>query len=85
MNTTTKLTATETAREIRKLLAIAFPGVKFSLRCSRGTGYGYYDLSWSGGPREQRVWDLCHAFTVANEYGSPYTVHGILTYREDVQ
>ncbi len=51
----THLSAPDTAKLLRKVLKREFPGVKFSLRGSRGTGYGYYSLSWTGGPSEKDV------------------------------
>lgn len=50
-----RLSAPDTAKLLRKVLKREFPGVKFSLRGSRGTGYGYYSLSWTGGPSEKDV------------------------------
>lgn len=32
-----------------------FPGVKFSTRRSRGTGYGYVTISWTDGPTSREV------------------------------
>lgn len=81
MTTTEKLTPAETAREIRKMLAIAFPGVKFSLRCSRGTGWGWYDLAWTGGPADNDVFGFCKAFADANRLGGRYSIYGINTCR----
>lgn len=52
MNTTpaAKLSPTDTAKAMRAALKVAFPGTKFSLRNSRGTGWGYMDLFWTDGP-----------------------------------
>lgn len=58
--------AVETGKEIRKALREAFPGVKFSLRGSRGTGYGWFSLSWTDGPT---TWQ---ADAVTNGFRSSY-------------
>lgn len=44
----------------------AFPGVKFSLRGSRGTGYGWFSLSWTDGPTTRQ------ADAVTNRFRSSY-------------
>lgn len=46
----TLLDVKQTAAAMRKALAAAFLGVKFSVRMSRGTGYGWLDVSWQDGP-----------------------------------
>lgn len=43
------------AKNIRKELAEAFPGVKFSVRCSRFSGGNSIDVSWTDGPTSNRV------------------------------
>jgi hypothetical protein len=43
-------TATETGKVIRRALRDVFPGVRFSLKGSRGTGHGWFALSWTDGP-----------------------------------
>ncbi len=43
------------AKTIRANLRAAFPGVKFSLTGSRGTGYGWYSLAWTNGPTDDAV------------------------------
>lgn len=48
-------TVKETGTEIRRALRVAFPGVKFSLRGSRGTGYGWFSLSWADGPTTRQA------------------------------
>jgi len=45
----------ETAALIRKALRAAFPGVKMSVTMSRGTGYGYMDISYTDGPTTAAV------------------------------
>lgn len=52
-DTVVRYNVKETAQEIRKALRVKFPGVKFSLRMSRGTGYGWMSLSWVDGPTEE--------------------------------
>lgn len=43
------------AKEARKAIRAAFPGVKFSLTNSRGTGYGWIHLSWTDGPTSREM------------------------------
>ncbi len=52
---TIRHTTKETAAEIRKALRTRFPDTKFSLRMSRGTAYGYMDLTWTDGPTPAQV------------------------------
>lgn len=61
-----RYSAVETGKEIRKALKAAFPGVKFSLRMSRGTGYGWFHLDWTDGPPASEV------DPVANQFRSSY-------------
>jgi len=56
------LTAVETAKWLRKALRKAFPGVKFRVNGSRGTGYGYYDVRWTGGPSYDEVKEITRGF-----------------------
>lgn len=56
-----RLSVKETAAAIRKALKHQWPGVKFSLTMSSGTGYGYLDASWVDGPTSAAF----HAFTDA--------------------
>lgn len=51
-----------TAAELRKALRAAFPGVKFSVRMSRGTGYGWFSVSYTDGPISEPVRALCSQF-----------------------
>jgi len=53
-----ELNPVDSAKEIVKILRKAFPGVKFSRRMSRGTGYGTLNLSWTDGPTATEVEDL---------------------------
>lgn len=50
-----RLSPQETAARIRKALRNAFPGQSFSLRCERGTGWGYMNLTWVDGPTTAQV------------------------------
>lgn len=43
-----KLTVVESSKLLKKTLRASFPGTKFSVRMSRGTGYGTLYVSWSG-------------------------------------
>ena len=42
-------------KAIRAALKLAFPGTKFSVTGSRGTGYGWSRVSWTDGPSDHRV------------------------------
>ena len=44
--------ATETAKDIRKVLKANFPGVKFSVRCSSGSAI---NIHWVDGPTTKQV------------------------------
>lgn len=67
-----------TAAAARQTLQAGFPGVKFSVRCSRGTGWGYISCDWTDGPTvdlvERHLWDnhpiprLCGAWLVQRSY-----------------
>lgn len=52
------LTGREFSRHLKAMLADRFPRVAFRLRGSRGTGYGYYYVSWTDGPTEAEVADV---------------------------
>jgi hypothetical protein len=45
-----RLTPQESAKRLRSRLKKSFPGVKFSVRLSRGTAYGNVSVRWSEGP-----------------------------------
>tara|TARA_R110002110_G_scaffold58091_11_gene165268 strand:- start:915 stop:1376 length:462 start_codon:yes stop_codon:yes gene_type:complete len=62
MTQPTTLSPTDAARWLRKDLRRAFPGCKFSLNGSRGTGYGYYDCRWTGGPTEAEVREIVRPY-----------------------
>lgn len=55
--TTATATATvkETAAALRKELRVTFPGTKFSVRMSTGTGHGWLWVSWTDGPSTRAV------------------------------
>ena len=36
---------------VKAALVVAFPGVAFSVRRGRGTGWGWITVSWTNGPR----------------------------------
>ena len=58
MSTDTQtMSPVEAAKLVRADLRAAFPGIKFSLTGSRGTGYGWYHLSWTDGPTAREVRD----------------------------
>ena len=49
------LSATETAKLVRKALKSQFPGVRFSVRSKSHTGGASINVSWTDGPREATV------------------------------
>jgi hypothetical protein len=52
----------ETLKVMKRELAIAFPAVKFSVRRSRGTGYGWVHVSWTDGPTDREVSAITRAY-----------------------
>jgi len=56
------LSAVETGKALRKALKAAFPGVKFSVKMSRGTAYGSFSISWTDGPNTSAVNVIADAF-----------------------
>ena len=67
----------ETGKEIRRALRAAFPGVKFSLRGSRGTGYGWLSLSWTDGPTTRQVDAITNGFRDSYFDGMTDSTHQI--------
>ena len=52
----------ETIRLMKRELALTFPGDTFSIRRSRGTGYGWVRVAWTDGPtvsQVRAVTDVC--------------------------
>lgn len=49
------MTVAESAKALKKELAKAFPGTTFSVRCARGTGYGWVSVRWTDGPSSEAV------------------------------
>lgn len=70
-------TVTETGKAIRKALREAFPGVKFSLRGSRGTGYGWFSLSWTDGPTTSQADAITNGFRSSYFDGMTDSTHQI--------
>lgn len=60
--TTTRLSAPESSKLLKRALAKAFPGVRFSVRLDRGTAYGCADVSWTDGPLTAEVDRVCSPF-----------------------
>jgi hypothetical protein len=50
------------ARDARKAFRSAFPTAKFSLTGQRGTGYGWFSLSWTDGPTRAQVEEVIAPF-----------------------
>jgi hypothetical protein len=55
MTEVTTISTKDTAAMLRGALRTTFPGVKFSVRISRGTAYGWLDVSWEDGPTMRQV------------------------------
>lgn len=55
-------TVKETAVAMRRELRDAFPGVRFSVRMSRGTGYGWLAVVWEDGPTRKEVEAITRGF-----------------------
>lgn len=70
-------TVKETGAVIRAALKAAWPATKFSLRGSRGTGYGWYSLSWTDGPTESQVRELTDSFRSSYFDGMDDSTHTI--------
>ena len=79
MTQPTTLSATDSAKWLRKDLRKAFPGTKFQLTGSRGTGYGYYDCRWTGGPSEEEVREIVRPYQGSYFDGSQDLEVGIAT------
>ena len=52
----------EAAKNMRKLLRMFFPGVKFSVTQPRGSMVYSIDVSWTGGPEQGDVQSICGRF-----------------------
>lgn len=59
---TETMEARETTKAIRRALKDAFPNTKFSVRRSRGTGYGWIMVDWTDGPTAAQVESVAAAF-----------------------
>ena len=93
MTTTTTYTVRETAAAMRKTLRAQYPGVRFSVRMSTGTGHGWLHVSWTDGPTDSAVRLFCSRFQSSQFDGqddayhqvnaaTPYTCCGVLTHRD---
>lgn len=70
MATTTKTqTYPQRAAALKKALRETFPGTTFSLVGSRGTGYGWYHLTWTDGPTTQAVDAIVAEHQDGGKYG----------------
>lgn len=70
-------TVRETAAEIRKALRGQWPGVKFSVRMSRGTGHGWLHCGWTDGPREGQIRAVTDGFRSSRFDGMDDSYHSI--------
>lgn len=55
-------TPVESASMLKQALRKAFPRVRFSVRLSRGTGYGYCHVRWTDGPSTRVVEQVTERF-----------------------
>lgn len=62
MTNSTYASAPESAKALKHALQQKFPAVKFSVRLSRGTGYGMCHVSWTDGPSMRLVDEVVHRF-----------------------
>ncbi|MFB9818199.1 LPD29 domain-containing protein, partial [Arthrobacter ramosus] len=62
MNTTTYVTAIDTAKLIRKALKAGFPGQKFSVQTDKYSGGATINILWTDGPSEQAVKEITAEF-----------------------
>lgn len=56
------VTTTQTATYLRRVLRATFPGVRFFVRCARGTAHGWIDVTWTDGPRVHDVHPILTTF-----------------------
>jgi hypothetical protein len=59
---TTYITPVQIAKDARKAIRAAFPGLKFSLTNSTGTGYGWLHLGWIDGPTDDAMRNIVDTF-----------------------
>ncbi|MFN2344768.1 MAG: LPD29 domain-containing protein, partial [Dermatophilaceae bacterium] len=67
----------ETAAAMRKALKAAWPGVKFSVTMSRGTGHGWLHVNYVDGPLESEVRGLCYGFQSSQFSGMDDSYHSV--------
>lgn len=61
-NMKNRMSAVEGAKLLRTTLKQTFPGTKFSVVLSRGTAYGYCDVSYKDGPAYEEVNSIADGF-----------------------
>ena len=61
-NTPRRLSAAESSRLLKKALRRDFPLTRFSVRMSRGTGYGNCHVAWTEGPTGDEVRSVTEHF-----------------------
>ena len=66
MTTETRLSCAETATHLRKALAAAFPGVKFSVRSKVYSMGASITVYWTDGPASSKVQPICDKFSGAS-------------------
>src|ERR1043166_4317182 len=59
---TTYASAPESAKLLKATLRKAFPATAFTVRLSRGTGYGYCHVGWTDGPSTRLVQAVADRF-----------------------
>ena len=58
----TYATPGETSKIMKRMLRKRFPAVKFSVRLSRGTGWGNCSVAWTDGPSTKLVKEITRQF-----------------------
>jgi hypothetical protein len=58
----TMIPTKDVAKLVRAELRAAFPGVKFSVRCSAGTASSWMNVSWADGPTTGQVDEIAGRF-----------------------
>lgn len=75
----------ETLKRMKAELKREFPGVVFSVRRARGTGYGYVSLGWTDGPSYEAVTSIAHMYQGEGFDGMTDSSYGITHVAADGQ
>ena len=72
-----QLSPQDTGKAMRAALREAFPGVKFSVRMSRGTAWGSFSVNWTDGPTSAKVEEITRQFVGKTFDGMDDSTHYI--------